>query len=105
MGLSAVFGPIGGHSREAIGLVNTGRHLSTNPNLDERIGDFASTEPMNGSSPDGWRLSVELNAGVNLHMAIDALVAAVCCTSSALRSRSGGRIVRLLLSPLLLSGN
>ena len=25
MGLSAVFGPIGGHSREAIGLVNTGR--------------------------------------------------------------------------------
>src|SRR5579872_5706583 len=28
--LSAVFGPIGGHSREAIGLVNTGRLLVTN---------------------------------------------------------------------------
>jgi len=40
--LSAFFGPIGGHPREAVGLVNTSRLPVTNfPG--ERIGDLAST--------------------------------------------------------------
>ena len=50
---------IAGNSPNIASDKSTSRYMS---NLEECIGDFASTEPMKGSSPDGWQLSVELNA-------------------------------------------